>query len=87
MHNPREEDPSSPGRGAPCARIRRWNLGKDAFFSESRDLLSRREAWVEAASWTAEERKAGFRGDPTEEVFASLAFGLCVQRTQDLEPR
>ncbi len=45
------------------------------------------EAWVEAASWIAEEKRARLRGDPTEEVFARLAFELCVRRTQNLEPR
>jgi hypothetical protein len=59
----------------------------DAFFSESRDLFSRRESWIEAASWISEERKARLRGDPTGEAFARLAFELCVRRTQDLEPR
>jgi hypothetical protein len=59
----------------------------DALFSESRDVFPQREAWIEAASWIAEERRARLRGDPTEEAFARLAFGLCVGRTQDLEPR
>jgi hypothetical protein len=59
----------------------------DAFFSESRVLFSQREAWVEAASWIAEERRARLRGDTTGEAFARLAFELCVWRTQDLEPR
>ena len=60
---------------------------KNASFSESRDLFSGREAWIEAASWIAEERRARLRGDPTEEAFARLAFELCVQRTQGVEPR
>ena len=59
----------------------------DASFSEFRDPLSQREAWTEAASWIAEERRARLRGGPTEEAFARLAFELCVRRTQDLEPR
>ncbi|CAA9447098.1 MAG: hypothetical protein AVDCRST_MAG01-01-4198 [uncultured Rubrobacteraceae bacterium] len=59
----------------------------DAFFSESRDSFSRREAWIEAASWIAEERRSRLRSDLTEEAFARLAFELCVRRTQDLKPR
>ena len=59
----------------------------DAFFSESRVLFSQREAWIEAASWITEEKRARLRGDPTEEAFACLAFELCVRRTQNLEPR
>jgi hypothetical protein len=58
----------------------------DAFSSEFRDPFSIREAWIEAASWIAEERRARLSGDPTEEAFARLAFELCVRRTQDLEP-
>jgi hypothetical protein len=58
----------------------------DAFFSKSRDIFSQREAWIEAASWIAEERRARLRGDPTGEAFARIAFELCVRRTQDLEP-
>ena len=59
-------------------------------FPEPHGLFSRtpqREAWIEGAFWIAEERRARLRADPTEEAFARLAFGLCVQRTQDLEPR
>jgi hypothetical protein len=58
----------------------------DAYFSEARDPFSQREAWIEAASWIAEERRAGLRGDLTGEAFARLAFELCVRRTQDFEP-
>ncbi len=58
----------------------------DAYFSKSRDIFSQPEAWIEAASWIAEERRARLRGDPTEEAFARLAFEFCVLRTQDLEP-
>jgi hypothetical protein len=60
------------------------------FYDESQDLFSwtpQREAWIEAASWIAEERRARLRGDPTEEAFARLAFKLCSQRTEDVEPR
>jgi hypothetical protein len=60
------------------------------FSSEPQDHFSRtpqREAWIEGAFWIAEEKRARLRADPTEEAFARLAFGLCVQRTQDLEPR
>ena len=32
------------------------------------------EAWVEAASWIAEEKRARLRDDPTVEAFARLAF-------------
>ncbi|CAA9381912.1 MAG: hypothetical protein AVDCRST_MAG22-13 [uncultured Rubrobacteraceae bacterium] len=58
----------------------------DASSSEFRDPFSLREAWTEAAFWIAEERRATLRGDPTGEVFARLAFELCVRRTQDVEP-
>jgi hypothetical protein len=58
----------------------------DASSSGFRDPFSQREAWTEAASWIAEERRARLRGDPTEEAFARLAFEFCVLRTQDLEP-
>jgi hypothetical protein len=44
------------------------------------------EAWVEAAGWIAEEKRARLRGDPTEEAFARLAFQLCMQHTQETEP-
>jgi hypothetical protein len=60
------------------------------FFSESQDPIPstpQGEAWIEAASWIAEERRARLRGDPTAEAFARLAFKLCSQRTEDLEPR
>jgi hypothetical protein len=43
------------------------------------------EAWVEAASWIAEEKRARLREDPTEEAFARLAFQLCMQRTQETD--
>jgi hypothetical protein len=43
------------------------------------------EAWVEAASWIAEERRARLREDPTEEAFARLAFQLCMQQTQETD--
>jgi hypothetical protein len=57
------------------------------FYDESQDLFPwtpQGEAWIEAASWIAEERKARLRGDPTAEAFARLAFELCSQRTEDL---
>jgi hypothetical protein len=44
------------------------------------------EAWVEAAGWIAEEKRARLRGDLTEEAFARLAFQLCMQHTQETEP-
>jgi hypothetical protein len=43
-------------------------------------------AWVEAAGWIAEEKKARLRDDPTGEAFARLAFQLCMQHTQKTEP-
>lgn len=43
-------------------------------------------AWVEAAGWIAEEKKARLRDDPTGEAFARLAFQLCMQQTQTTEP-
>jgi len=45
------------------------------------------EAWLEAAGWIAEEKRARLRDDPTEEAFARLAFQLCMQHTQETEPR
>jgi len=39
------------------------------------------EAWVEAASWIAEEKRARLREAPTEEAFARLAFQLCMHNT------
>jgi hypothetical protein len=59
-------------------------------FPESQDLFAwtpQREARIEAAFWIAEEKRARLRGKPTEEVFARLAFKLCVQRTEDLDSR
>ena len=59
-------------------------------FSESQDSIPstpQAEAWIEAASWIAEEKRARLRGDPTGEAFARLAFKLCTQRTEDLEAR
>ena len=59
-------------------------------FPESQDPVvwtPQGEAWIEAASWIAEEKRARLRGDPTGEAFARLAFKLCTQRTEDLEPR
>lgn len=52
-----------------------------------RDCYSRSEAWIEGAFWIAEEKRARLGANPTEEAFARLAFELCVQRTQELEPR
>src|SRR5215212_1735652 len=43
------------------------------------------EAWVEAASWITEEKRARLRDDPTEETFARLAFQLCMQQTQETD--
>jgi hypothetical protein len=43
------------------------------------------EAWVEAASWIAEEKRARVRDDLTEEAFARLAFQLCMQQTQETD--
>jgi hypothetical protein len=43
------------------------------------------EAWVEAACWIAEEKRARVRDDPTEEAFARLAFQLCMQHTQETD--
>ena len=45
------------------------------------------EAWVEAASWIAEEKRARLRDEPTEEAFARLAFQLCLQQTQETDAR
>ena len=43
------------------------------------------EAWVEAASWIAEERRARLREDPEGETFARLAFQLCMQQAAELD--
>ena len=43
------------------------------------------EAWVEAAGWIAEEKRARLRGDATEETFARLAFQLCMQQTAETD--
>jgi hypothetical protein len=43
------------------------------------------QAWVEAAGWISEEKKARLRDDPTGEAFARLAFQLCMQQTQTTE--
>ena len=55
------------------------------FFSEPRNLFAQSEAWTEAAFWVAQEKRARLRGDSTEEVFARLAFDLCMRRTENLE--
>jgi hypothetical protein len=44
------------------------------------------EAWVEAAGWIAEEKRARLRDYPIEESFARLAFQLCMQHTQETGP-
>jgi hypothetical protein len=44
------------------------------------------EAWLEAAGWIAEEKRARLREDPTAEAFARLAFQLCMQHTQETKP-
>jgi hypothetical protein len=43
------------------------------------------EAWVEAAGWIAEEKWARPRGDATEEIFARLAFQLCMQQIAETD--
>jgi len=43
------------------------------------------EAWVEAAGWIAEEKRARLREDRTGEAFARLAFQLCMQQTQETD--
>ena len=43
------------------------------------------EAWVEAASWIAEEKRARLRDEPTEAAFDRLAFQLCMQQTQETD--
>jgi hypothetical protein len=45
------------------------------------------EAWVEAASWIAEEKRARLCEDPTEEAFARLAFQLCMQQAEVTDAR
>ena len=41
------------------------------------------EAWVEAAGWIAEEKRARLREDPEGEAFARLAFQLCMQQAAE----
>ena len=43
------------------------------------------EAWVEAAGWIAEEKGARLHGDATEEIFARLAFQLCMQQIAETD--
>jgi len=65
-------------------------MESQGFYEESRDLFSwtpQREAWIEAAFWIAEERRARLRDNPTQEAFARLAFQHCVQQTEVLDPR
>ena len=38
------------------------------------------EAWVEAASWIAEEKRARLREDPTEEAFAASLSNCACNR-------
>lgn len=60
------------------------------FYEESEDLFSytpQREAWIEAAFWIAEEKRARLRGNFTEEAFARLAFQHCMRQTDDIEFR
>ena len=78
--------PIGPG---PCVLRQDGVMEPGGSFSESQDPFPwtpQGEAWTEAASWIAEERRARLHGDPTEEAFARLAFELCVRQTQDLEP-
>jgi hypothetical protein len=63
-------------------------MESQGFYEESQDLFSwtpQREAWIEAAFWIAEEKRASLRGNPTEETFARLAFQHCMQQTEDLD--
>ena len=45
------------------------------------------EAWVEAASWIAEEKRARLREEAEEEAFARLAFQLCMQQAAETDAR
>jgi len=49
------------------------------------DWTPQSEAWVEAAGWIAEEKRARLRGDATEEAFARLAFQLCMQQAAETD--
>ena len=65
-------------------------MDSQGFYEESEDLFSytpQREAWIEAAFWIAEEKRARLRGNSPEEVFARLAFQHCMQQTADLDYR
>ena len=65
-------------------------MESQGFYEESQDLFSftpQREAWIEAAFWIAEEKRARLRRNPTEEAFARIAFQHCMQQTDDVEFR
>jgi hypothetical protein len=65
-------------------------MGSQGFYEESQDIFPwtlQREAWIEAAFWIAEEKRARLRANPTEEAFARLAFQHCRQQTEDLDSR
>jgi hypothetical protein len=58
-------------------------VGSQGFYEESRDLFPwtpRQEAWIEAAFWIAEEKRARLRGNPTKEAFARLASNTACSR-------
>ena len=43
------------------------------------------EAWVEPASWIAEEKRARLRDDPTEEPSPASPSNFCMQQTQETD--
>ena len=51
------------------------------------DWTPQNEAWVEAAGWIAEEKRARLRKTPTKEPSPRLAFQLCMQQTQETDDR
>jgi hypothetical protein len=54
-------------------------------YRDHSEWTPRSEAWVEAATWISEEKRARLREDPTGEAFARLAFQLCMQQTQETD--
>jgi hypothetical protein len=49
------------------------------------ERIPQSEAWVEAAGWIAEEKRARLREDPEGEAFARLAFQLCMQQAAETD--
>jgi hypothetical protein len=54
-------------------------------YEDSFEWTPQSEAWVEAAGWIAEEKRARLRGDATEEALTRLAFQLCMQQAAETD--